>query len=399
MKVLLRGSTYRRGVFLLLGGVLLLPYALLAAAFAQSWTAPGAPRGTIVALVVFTAAVGLVPPFLHGTRALEITAARWLLGVDLPDPVPAAEGRETRLRAALWFVLHLAIGGAVVLGALISVPLALVALLQPFGGVGDAMRGQRLGPFDEHDTLGLTAVGLLVTGALGYAVAGLGALATTMAPVLLGPSPTARIAALEAQAARLAERNRLARELHDSVGHALTVTTLQAAAARQRLAEDPAFVERALVAVEEVGRHALQDLDAVLAVLRDDTTVSTTPSRSLRDLPRLIAEAGVAVDLHADGVLAEVPPHVSREGYRIVQESLTNAMRHAGRVPVTVRLSTVDGALEVLVRNPLAGRPGSPGRGLHGMAERVTLLGGRLDAGPASDGWTVSARLPFGDAR
>ncbi|GGM07918.1 sensor histidine kinase [Dactylosporangium sucinum] len=390
MSVLVRGSTYRRGVFLLLGGVLLLPYALLAAAFARALTEPGAPRATVAALAVLAAAIGLVPPFLRGTRALEITAARWLLGADLPDPVPAAEGRETRLRAALWFVLHLAIGGAVAAATVTAVPLAFVALLEPGRG-----------------TLGLTAAGLLALVGLVFAVAGLGALATTMAPVLLGPSPTARIAALEAQAVRLAERNRLARELHDSVGHALTVTTLQAAAARQRLREDPAFAERALGAIEDAGRSALADLDTVLAVLRDDTPAALAPSRSLRDLPRLVEEAGIPVDLHTDGALDDVPPHVSREGYRIVQESLTNAMRHAGRGTVTVRLRADGGELTVQVRNAVRGGTaqrrrardgGAPGRGLRGMAERVTLLGGRLDAGPLDGAWLVSARLPFGEA-
>ncbi|WP_330186322.1 histidine kinase [Dactylosporangium sp. AC04546] len=395
MSVLVRGSTYRRGVFLLLGGVLLLPYALLVAAFARAFAEPGAPRAVIAALAAVTAAIGLVPPFLRGTRALEITAARWLLGADLPDPVPAAEGGETRMRSALWFVLHLAIGGAVGLGVLVAVPLAVAALLQPGRG-----------------GLGLTAAGLAALVGLVFAVAGLGALATTMAPVLLGPSATARIAALEAQAVRLAERNRLARELHDSVGHALTVTTLQAAAARQRLREDPAFAERALGAIEDAARSALTDLDAVLGVLRDDTPAALAPSRSLRDLPRLVEEAGVTVELHTDGALDDVPSHVSREGYRIVQESLTNAMRHAGGGPVAVRVSATGGTLEVDVLNKLDGRrsprdrargaspdeAGQPGRGLRGMAERVTLLGGGLDAGPVDGAWRVSARLPYGEA-
>ena len=109
---------------------------------------------------------------------------------------------------------------------------------------------------------------LLLVGTV-YAVAGLGALAATMAPVLLGPSPADRIAALEARERRLAERNRLARELHDSVGHALTATTLQAGAARAVFDSDPEFARRALAAIEEVGRTAMDDLDHVLGVLRD----------------------------------------------------------------------------------------------------------------------------------
>ncbi len=240
MTLLLRGTTYRRAVFLLLGAVLVLPYLLLGAIFVQAWRAPGSPRGAVVVLAIACLAIALVPPFLHGTRAIEIAAARWLLAVELPEPVPTAEGVETRLRSALWFAVHLVVGGLVGLAAVICLPLTLVALLQPFGDAAESMQALTLGPLDEHDAWWLTLIGLLVMVALLYAVAGLGTLAATMAPVLLGPSPGARIAALEAESVRLAERNRLARELHDSVGHALTVTTLQAAAARQMLTANDA---------------------------------------------------------------------------------------------------------------------------------------------------------------
>ncbi len=140
----------------------------------------------------------------------------------------------------------------------------------------------------------------------------------------------------------------------------------------------------------------MTDLDTVLGVLRDDQPRSATTSRSLRDLDRLLDETGATIDLRIDGRLDGVPPVVSREGYRIVQESLTNALRHAVQSPVTARLSTMDDALEVTVRNPLTGPPGSPGRGLAGMAERVMLLGGRFTAGPADGVWSVTAHLPFG---
>jgi signal transduction histidine kinase len=316
--------------------------------------------------------------------------------------VPTAEGLETRLRTALWFAVHLVVGGVVGLAAVTCLPLTLVAVLLPFDGAAEAMRDLTLGPLDAQPAWWLTLIGVLVAVALLYAVAGLGTLAATMAPALLGPSPGARIAVLEAESVRLAERNRLARELHDSVGHALTVTTLQAAAARQLLVTgsadgtDLAFVGRALAAIEETGRSAMTDLDTVLGVLRADQPPSTTVSRSLRDLGRLLDETGAKIDLRIDGRLDGVPPVVSREGYRIVQESLTNALRHAAQSPVIAHLSTVDDALEVTVSNPLTGSPGAPGRGLAGMAERVTLLGGRFTAGPANGVWSVAARLPFG---
>ena len=104
-------------------------------------------------------------------------------------------------------------------------------------------------------------IGVVLLIATAYAVAGLGALAALMAPVLLGPSPTERMAALQAEAQRLAEGNRIARELHDTIGHALTATTLQASAARELFDSDPAFARRALEAIERVGRDAMNDLD------------------------------------------------------------------------------------------------------------------------------------------
>jgi signal transduction histidine kinase len=125
--------------------------------------------------------------------------------------------------------LHLVTGGLVALELLVTLPMALAYIAQPLGISAEAFRALRLGPFDEHETLWLSLVGVVLLAGLVYAVAGLGALAAMMAPVLLGPSAE-RIAALEAKAGQLAERDRLARELHDSVGHALTVTTLQAAA-------------------------------------------------------------------------------------------------------------------------------------------------------------------------
>jgi signal transduction histidine kinase len=118
--------------------------------------------------------------------------------------------------------LHLVTGGLVALELLVTLPMALAYIAQPLGISAEAFRALRLGPFDEHETLWLSLVGVVL-------LAGLGALAAMMAPVLLGPSAE-RIAALEAKAGQPAERDRLARELHDSVGHALTVTTLQAAA-------------------------------------------------------------------------------------------------------------------------------------------------------------------------
>ncbi|MCM0676598.1 histidine kinase [Micromonospora phytophila] len=405
---LVAGSTWRRGVFLLLGGVLVLPYVLLVVTFAQLLTRSEIPRPLVLALLVIAAAIAVVPVFLDGSRALEIAAVRNLLGVDLPDPTPGHRGdRETRLRGALWIATHLLTGGLVMAALFSAVPMALAFIAQQFG-IGDEIVGrERFGPLDGRDTGWLTLTGVALLVGLGYAVAGLGALAGSMAPVLLGPAQAERIAALEARTTRLAERNRLARELHDSVGHALTVATLQAGAARELLDRDPEFVRRALTAIEEAGRTAMDELDHVLGLLRETGggPAALAPQRTLADLDRLVADArasGVPVDARRAGDPADLPAAVSREGYRIVQEGLTNAARH-GRGPVALRVDVRPDALELELVNalvrPRRADPGRGGRGLDGMRERVLLLGGRLTAGPDADRWRVRVRLPFEETR
>ncbi|SCF35364.1 Signal transduction histidine kinase [Micromonospora viridifaciens] len=399
---LVRGSTWRRAVFLLLGGVLALPYALLAGAFAQMLAIDDVPRAVVFGLLLVAVLIAAVPVFLTGSRALEIAAARALLAVELPEPAADHRiDRETRLRAALWIALHLLTGGLVLFAAISALPMALVFLAGPIGLDPGVTRANGFGPLIANP-LGATLTGVVLLIGLGYAVAGLGALAASMAPVLLGPSQGERIAALEARAARLAERNRLARELHDSVGHALTVATLQAGAARELLDVDPEFTRRALRAIEETSRHAMDDLDHVLGLLRESEggarRAPTAPLPTLARLDRLVADtraAGLAVDSQVSGAVGELPASVSREGYRIVQEGLTNAARH-GRGPVTLRVDVPATGLEIELVNGLRGTtgPGRGGRGLDGMRERVLLLGGQLAAGPEGDRWRVRASLP-----
>ncbi|MCI4064447.1 histidine kinase [Micromonospora sp. R77] len=410
----MRGSTWRRAVFLLLGGVLLLPYALLAAAFGQLLTNEDVPGPLATGLLLVAAVLAVVPVFLAGSRALEVAAARALLDVDLPEPAPGHRpDRETRLRSALWIALHLVTGGLVLFGAISAFPMALVFIARQFGLDTGPPEAVGVGPLLDHGPRWTALVGVVLLVALGYAVAGLGALAASMAPVLLGPSQAERIAALEARATRLAERNRLARELHDSVGHALTVATLQAAAARELLDADPEFARRALRAIEETSRHAMDDLDHVLGLLRETdgggrARAGTAPQRTLDQLDRLVADtraAGLTVESRVSGPLVALPAAVSREGYRIVQEGLTNAARY-GRGPVTLRVDVPrqepagpDGRgrwLEIELVNAVRGAtgPGRGGRGLDGMRERVLLLGGRISAGPEGDRWQVRVRLP-----
>jgi signal transduction histidine kinase len=202
------------------------------------------------------------------------------------------------------------------------------------------------------------------------------------------------------------ERTRLAHELHDSVGHTLTMMVVQAGAGAHVYDRDPEFARRALGNIETSGRQALGELDRILGILRDDDVAERSPQPGLDQVARLVgdlAEAGLGVDLIVDGSLDGLPLDVSRSGYRIIQESLTNVMKHAGPVPTTVSVHRGAGFVEIEVLNgPPAGggttfAPAeSGGRGLIGIEERTAMLGGSVEAGPRpGGGFRVWARLPL----
>ncbi|MFE4976756.1 sensor histidine kinase, partial [Kitasatospora sp. NPDC056651] len=232
-----------------------------------------------------------------------------------------------------------------------------------------------------------------------------GALLAHWAPALLGPTPEERVAAAERRATVLAQRNRLARELHDSVGHALSAVGIQAAAASRVLRGNPDFAAEALAAIEETARAAVAELDTVLGLLREEDPEAAEPAgptlAGLDDLLRQLGRAGVAVDAELAPGLASLPPAVSREAYRIVQEGLTNVLRHAGPAPAGLRVALTDGRIEIELTNPLgAARPSRPGggRGLRGIGERAAALRGGSTAGPGEDGttWRLAVWLPVG---
>ncbi|HEX6685294.1 MAG TPA: histidine kinase [Candidatus Limnocylindrales bacterium] len=375
-----------RGVYLLLGGVILLPYALVVVLFTQMFKAPTVSPAEVIPALLVCAVIAVIPAFLRGTRAIQIVAARSLLGVDLPDQVGDRVDRESRLRSGLWFFVHLLIGGLVAAGLLIALPTALSAIMQWFGIGAPAFSAV---PFHPG---WLSLIGFLLIVVVLYGINALGALAKVMAPVLLGPSQAERIAALEARTGQLVERNRLARELHDSIGHALTVAILQATAARHKI-DDRGFVTVALTAIEDAGRTAVADLDHVLGLLREENA-GRNPQPTLTDLPELLA-GYPAVAASVSGELSRVRPAIGREAYRIIQESLTNAAKHAPGAPAALDVEVSQRELRIRVTNRYDHKalPGT-GRGLTGMRERVSLLGGQMSAGLDGGMWTVTASLP-----
>lgn len=202
------------------------------------------------------------------------------------------------------------------------------------------------------------------------------------------------------QRALVEERTRIAREMHDVLAHGVSVMVVQAGAARLALPPDADEARDGLLAVESTGRDVLQELRRTVGLLRDhDEAASVLPAPGFSELPdltRAMREAGLDVELSVDG-----PPPADRglqlAVYRVVQEALTNCLRHAG--PTRVRV-TLTGGSDLVVRVEDQGRRGplrateSGGNGLRGLRERVGMYGGTLEAGATSHGYVVQARIP-----
>ena len=200
----------------------------------------------------------------------------------------------------------------------------------------------------------------------------------------------------------LEERTRIARELHDVVAHAISVIVLQARGARHALSAEPEDARGAIDSIEETATQALGEMRRLLGMLREsDEEVALAPQPSLAHLDALVAhvrDAGVPVDVRVEGTPRELAPGVDLSAYRIVQEALTNALKHAGQARVRVFVRYGDDLLEVEVADTGAGgvNGGTPGHGLAGMRERVAVFGGELESGPRTEGgYAVRARLPL----
>jgi signal transduction histidine kinase len=216
-----------------------------------------------------------------------------------------------------------------------------------------------------------------------------------------------RIAALEERALRAEreaererrlataeERTRIARDLHDSAGHAINVILVQAGAARLLYDSDRGASRAALETIEDVARQTVGEIEQLVRTLRDDEPLDAQPG--VAAVPTLVARhPGAALELA--GTPRPLPAAVGQAAYRIVQEALTNTARH-GSGPARVRVEFAADALELAVRNPIAhAAPAAEGHGLIGMRERAALLGGTLVAGPGGAEFVVRARLPFPD--
>jgi signal transduction histidine kinase len=341
--------------------------------------------------------LGLLP----GVRDLEVTAARAMLGVDAELVVPRQPTAAHRWRAAVWALLHLVFGLVAAIALVGLVPGALWIAVA--GARGDAVTaGSVLVPAATSalGTVARVVGGLAGVVACGLLAWGLGRLAARTAPAFLGPTAGDRLELAEARLAAEAEHTRLARDLHDGIGHALTIIAVQAAAGRRVLEQDPGTAARALAAAEEVARGALEELDGVLAALRDPGE-RAGPEPGVERLPTLLAahrEAGLRVVAEI-AELPALPPVVSGTVYRVVAEGLANAQRYAGAGEIRLHVDGEPGAVRVVVDNPRsagASRRSTGGRGLVGVRERVAVLGGTVEAGPQDGRWRLRATIPIG---
>jgi signal transduction histidine kinase len=210
-------------------------------------------------------------------------------------------------------------------------------------------------------------------------------------------------AAERGRRALVEERSRIARELHDVVAHHMSMITVQAETARYRLPDLPERAAEEFTGIARLARGSLTELRGLLSALRDNEDgPAFAPQPTLAGLGALtdrITAAGTPVELRVSGELAGLPAAVQLTAFRVVQEALSNVVRHAGGAPTTVSVSLTD-ALEVEVVNDRPAGPGAVsdrGHGLVGLRERVTLLGGAFEAAEHDGGWRVWARIPVGE--
>ena len=387
-----------RTVWLLVGAAIGLAALLLLISVAQIIVQQIGGRSELLTsgCLVPALLIGLLP----GTRELEVTSARTLLGVTSDLVQPARPRPEHRWRTLVTVILHLVTGlltAALLFGLVPGTVLLVIASAQ---GRAEVLAGVQVSPASPAGAVGL---GVLALAGCLFGTYALGRLAAWGAARLLGPTAQDRLEVALARLQAESEHTRLARELHDGIGHALTIIGVQAAAGRRVLGRDPEQAAAALSSIESTTRDALGELDTMLGLLRDGAA-ERAPEPDLARLPVLVsAYRSAGMELQADlGPELALPRLVSSTGYRIVSEALANAQRHAGGGPVRLKVGLTGENLLVEVSNRLPQSPrarAGSGRGLTGIAERVALFGGTVTARAVSSDWVLRAEIPTGAGR
>lgn len=244
----------------------------------------------------------------------------------------------------------------------------------------------------------------LIAVPLSWLVRGFAAVQVPIARWALGPCEAERVARATERAELAEEKLRIDQELHDSIGHMITMTIVQAGAGAHVFDSDPEFARQALKNIEERGRAAMGELDRIISAIRGDEPETRAPLPGIGDIATLVESSRAAgIDVTASLDAPSVPAAYGRAAYGIVREALTNAARHAPGAPVEVVVARDGDALAIdvangptLAKGAAPGRTGGTGRGLTGIRDRVGLLGGRSVIGPTKEGgFRVAALLPL----
>ena len=349
---------------------------------------PDAPRSTMW-FAVPAIAIAVLPLFARGRYPFAAPAAYWLLAVGLSF----VDGRLVTFLSSV-FVIGMAT--AYMLGNLRDARKARIGLVVVLGAAATVVYNK-----PEHTASELAFIPLL------FGICWLGGVAVRERA---GQAEAAEQRATRAEreravAARIAvaeERARIVRELHDIVAHAVSVMVLQVGAVRHRLPDELSEDRDALIGVEQAGRTALAEMRRLVGATRHEGDgLELAPQPGLDGLDALVEEvgrAGLPVRLHVDGEPFPLPRAIDLSAYRIVQEGLTNALKHAraGHADVTVRYGVGSVQLEVRDDGRGGGASDGLGHGLVGIRERVKIFGGEMSAGAApAGGFVVSARLPL----
>jgi len=425
-RVLWAGRTWRAYIYLLLG----LPLGILWGTYTITMLAIGIP------LVIIWVGVPLLIGLMVSLRpigASERGLANGLLaaGIEPPEPrTPREADSETRLKSSMWRWGREVLrdehawrtaawnGMRLVLGPIgfavgligVVVPLAiLLALVQASTyalGWGDWMTDA-----ESVEVVNIVTFWVLVGSPVliflmpmfAWASRGVAAAHVPLARWALGPCAHEREVKATARAELAEEQVRIDQELHDSIGHMITMNIVQAGAGAHVFDSDPEFARQALRNIEERGRAAMGELDRIIAAIRGGGPESRTPLKGMADIPALVETsraAGMTVAASLD--LPDAPAAVGRAAFCVVREALTNAAKHAPGAAVEVTVGRDGDAVGVAVINgpgaqaPVdAGHQDAARHGLAGIRDRVALLGGTSRCGPEGDGYAVRALVPL----
>ncbi|MFW2513043.1 sensor histidine kinase [Demequina sp. SO4-13] len=432
-----RARTWREITYLLLG----LPVAIVWFTYTVTMYLASVALAVIWIGVAIAAVVQWT---LRPIGDFERATANSLLGADIAEPPPRLyrlrePGKAPTLtgagnwgfallhdsqgwRTLAWLMMRIVLGpvGFVLALSAIVVPATLVAAWLTAAAYS---LGMVAGPGSEDpsgravvDTaafwlLAGTPVVALAVPMFAWASHHYASLVAVLARAVLGPSLSERMAAATERAELAETQVRVDQELHDSIGHMITMNIVQAGAGAHVFETDPVFARQALRNIEERGRAAMGELDRIIAAISGNQAESRAPVPTLEDVPRLVEQArgaGLTVDLRLDA--QPVSAALSRAAYAIVREGVTNAAKHAPGAAIHLHVATLPDALAVSVRNgpgaagaaPLAAlRPPSSamGRGIAGIRDRAALVGGASLIGPSEDGgYEVMVLLPLGIA-